>query len=74
MSIDEAEIALPEKRRVKFGALWRNGVNYFIEQSLYNPHKTSNGKNGYHHNHHNHNGTHDQSLLFNKNRSNISKS
>ena len=57
MSIDEAEIALSEKRRIKFGALWKKAMNYFIEQSLYHPHKVTNGKNGYHHN------------QFNKNRS-----
>mmetsp|Transcript_59476 Transcript_59476/g.53556 ORF Transcript_59476/g.53556 Transcript_59476/m.53556 type:complete len:348 (-) Transcript_59476:356-1399(-) len=73
MSVEEAEIALPEKRRIKFGALWRNGTNYFIEQSLYHPNNNpkSNGKNGYHN--HSHNSSHDQSLLFNKNRSNNSK-
>ena len=67
MSIDEAEIALSEKRRVKFGALWRNGVNYFIEQSLYHPNKTisKNNHNGYHHHSHNGSSHHDQSLLFN---------
>jgi len=35
MTINEAEIALSDKRRVKFGALWKNAIEYFIEQNLY---------------------------------------
>mmetsp|Transcript_4455 Transcript_4455/g.7449 ORF Transcript_4455/g.7449 Transcript_4455/m.7449 type:complete len:296 (-) Transcript_4455:159-1046(-) len=54
MSIDEAEIALPQKRRAKFGDMWTNGINYFIEQNLYRPqasstsHNSKSSKNGYH--------------------------
>eukprot|EP00484_Ammonia_sp_Unknown_P011206 CAMPEP_0197076436 /NCGR_PEP_ID=MMETSP1384-20130603/212111_1 /TAXON_ID=29189 /ORGANISM="Ammonia sp." /LENGTH=333 /DNA_ID=CAMNT_0042515293 /DNA_START=49 /DNA_END=1051 /DNA_ORIENTATION=- len=37
MSIDEAERALSKKRRIKFGALWSNAIDHFIEQNLYHP-------------------------------------
>eukprot|EP00483_Globobulimina_turgida_P000603 UN00603 len=42
MSIDEAEIALQDNRRVKFGRLWNKGVEYFIEQDLYRNNKNNN--------------------------------
>lgn len=37
MTIDEAEIALPEKRRIKFGQIWKNAVKHFTERNLYRP-------------------------------------
>ena len=55
MSIDEAEIALGAKRRRKFGLLWKNSINYFIEQNLYHlpqhNHQLKATKNGSYHNH-----------------------
>jgi len=36
MTINEAEIALSERRRIKFGALWKKAIQYFIEHNLYN--------------------------------------
>jgi len=47
MTLDEAEIALPEKRRVKFGNIWKNAIKYFTEHNLYRP-KTTNHGNGAH--------------------------
>lgn len=54
MSIDEAERALSKKRRIKFGALWSNAIDHFIEQNLYHPpnpnekqHCMKKKKNGY---------------------------
>eukprot|EP01084_Bolivina_argentea_P206415 352446_1 len=39
MSIDEVDIALSEKRRVKFGKLWNKAVEYFTIQNLYKNNK-----------------------------------
>merc|ERR1719474_705546 len=43
MTIDEAEIALPEKRRVKFGRIWTNAVKYFVDHNLYRPKSSGHG-------------------------------
>ncbi len=44
MTIDEAEIALQNNRRVKFGALWKKAVEYFSEGDLYRNSKNNNNQ------------------------------
>lgn len=41
MTINEADIALVERRKPKFGALWKHAIEYFVERNLHK-HKRKN--------------------------------